>query len=223
MLETPIYYYILYMYWWCIPFKCVILITYRQRSYTPCVHAYLLTTNINSSPTAGHFLHVLHVIISWVSFTPVDPSWDDGRGRREAGWTLHEQPPNAVTGESGISASYSRGNPLAYITLELGLHIIEANGTSTKLSILPLSISIPKMSNWYFQYKFLIRCLMIISTMCTGAEATMADNILVWTVLCTISKLKWHCTQQDISIGTTESCVTLILMTCVNPPFQYCT
>ena len=153
-----------------------LLYTYCQISYTPCVHAYLLTTNCNGSPTAGHFLHVLHVIISWVSFTPVDPSWDDGRGRREAGWTLHEQPPNAVTGESGISALYSRGNPLAYITLELGLHIVEANGTSTKLSILPLSISILKVSNWYFQYRVLIMCLMIISTMCTGAEAPMGDH-----------------------------------------------
>ena len=90
------------------------------------VYAYLLTTNINGSPTAGHFLHVLYIIISWVPFTPVDPSWDDGRGRREAGWTLHEQPPNAVAGESGFSALYSRGNPLAYITLELGLPIMNA-------------------------------------------------------------------------------------------------
>ena len=92
----------------------------------PCVHAYLLTTNVNGRPIAGHYLHLLHVIISWVSFTSVDPSGDDGRGRREAWWTLHEQPPNTVAGESGFSALYSRGNPLAYITLELGLHIIEA-------------------------------------------------------------------------------------------------
>ena len=48
--------------------------TYCHISYIPRVHAYLLTTNINSSPIAGHYLHVLHVIISWVSFTPVDPS-----------------------------------------------------------------------------------------------------------------------------------------------------
>ena len=109
------------------PFKCGIHIAYvTYHIIIPFVHAYLLTTNFNGSPTAGHFLHVPDVLIGWVPFTPVDPSCDDSRGRREAGWTLQEQPPNAVAGESGIIVSYSRGNPLAYIALELGLHIINA-------------------------------------------------------------------------------------------------
>ena len=104
----------------------VAYITYCHTSYIPCVQAYLLTTNFNGSSTAGHFLHVPDILIGWVPITPENPSWDDGRGRREAGWTLHEQPPNAVAGESGSIASCSRVNPLAYIALELGLHIINA-------------------------------------------------------------------------------------------------
>ena len=152
--------------WYYIPFKCGICITFYHTSCIPRLHAYLLTTNFNGSPIAGHCLHVPDIIISWVSFTPVDPSWDDGRSRREAGWTLHEQPPNAVTGESGFIASYSRGNPLAHITLEFGLPTKMQNHTSTILSILLLSILFLKLSG--ILHTRYLRCLMFICTKCIG-------------------------------------------------------
>ena len=82
---------------------------------------YLLSANVNGSFALNHFLQALDVLAGWVPFAPIDPTRDDSRGRREASWTLNEQPPHVVAGEGRLRFAYSRLNPLAYITLESSL------------------------------------------------------------------------------------------------------
>ena len=101
-------------------YVCLTATPYSMLRYILC--AYLLRAKFNGSALVCHKLHAFDVFTGRVPLTPVDPAGNDGRGRRETRWTLHEQPPHEVVGEGGIRFLYSRDNLLTHFTLEVSLH-----------------------------------------------------------------------------------------------------